>query len=143
LGKKYGNANCLGYVLNRNQFIQLGINEDDSETSGLDVINFYETSPENDLKIIKFLLKRYPQLRLISKEKILKKKGKTIIAFRYGNGDFHFIKKDKDSGKWYHKPGHAPVQEIEEDYVFNKDEWPLPFEGRGYNSRLFLFEMKE
>jgi hypothetical protein len=141
---KYSKANCLGYALGRNQFTQLGIEGEEPGSEGRDAIDFRKPSLINDIKIIRFILNRYPHLRLISKKKVLKqKKGKTIIAFRYGDGDFHFVKRHKKSGRWYHKPGRSSIRLATKEYVFNEKEWPRLFVGQGYSSRLFFFEVKE
>lgn len=131
-------ANCLGYALGRDQYTQL--NKQGEEGGGDNIINFYKPSLMNDLRIVRAILKRYPQWKKSSRSKMVL--GKVYIAFRYGDGDFHFMKRDME-GSWTHKPGWQDIQEISEDKVF-ADGWSrLPWNRNPYNSRIFIFELKE
>lgn len=61
----------------------------------------------------------------------------TIILFRTGDDDFHFVV-SFDHKHWFHKCGAHEIEEVCEDEVFNT-EWER---GR-YNGRIVIFAKRE
>ncbi len=85
---------------------------------------------------VDYLLDNHSNLRLVSREDLVL--GKEYIAYRYGNRDFHFMKRNK-MGYWRHKMGCCPVEAISTKFVLGK-EWVFRG-GNVYNSKLYLFEV--
>lgn len=72
---------------------------------------------------VKVMLSEIHRLRVLQGPDDRISYGEYRLAFRIGkNGDFHFIKQDKQ-GKWWHKMGCLHIEHFPKQFV-NADEWP-------------------
>lgn len=85
--------------------------------------------------IIEELLERNPNWRPVTKSDLVL--GKEYVAFRYGQDDFHFMRRTK-TGHWRHKCGSGMVKSVSQKEVFDR-EWIY---AATYNSKLYLFEVE-
>ncbi len=112
--ENWNRANCYGYATNTNEWLLLK--------------KPYENGFEE-------IVKKHPEWKVVSKKDI--QWGKEYVAFRYGGGDFHFMKRDK-FGHWSHKPGGTAVCQISKKEVF-ADVWQNTY--LTYDGPLYLFEV--
>jgi hypothetical protein len=110
--KQFNQANCYGYAVGVNQWL----------------------FAKYGLQGVETLLKRNPTWFLIKKKDM--KLGYEYVAYRFGEHDFHFMKRDK-KGHWTHKLGRGTIQVISQKNVFNGAGWP-----NGYTSKVYLFEIR-
>lgn len=63
------------------------------------------------------------------------KNNEYAFIFRNAADDFHFMRR-LQNGKWCHKQGELPIEEIEESEIFNK-EWE--HRDTPYCSQIYMF----
>jgi hypothetical protein len=115
VSSNWNDYNCMGYALGDKRW--LGIRKWD------------------DLKaVVKVLVKHYA-LQVVTKAEMVS--GQEYVAYRYGHGDFHYMKRDAD-GLWTHKAGSSSIASIEEYEVFDT-EWDGGY--NGYDSDILLFQV--
>jgi hypothetical protein len=130
--RKYNKrANCMGYALNRKQWM-LPMGWDD-----------FADGWNDESEIIDGLINQFNLIPVRRHEMV---RGREYVAFRYEIlddeedckvDDFHFMKRHK-TGHWTHKPGSLPVEGVSEKVVFS-DVW---VNSRYlYNSDIYLFEV--
>ena len=112
--------NCGGFALGTKDWYHPFSGDDDPQYL---FMNTYSRIRENGQdktlrQYVDFMLKEFPNMRLISSEQEAKKY-ETIVFFRIGNDDFHFVKKIKN--KYYHKRGWIPkIEEMEKEEVYGE-----------------------
>ena len=120
--------NCAGYALNTFSWYE-PVSYDEAP-------DFYKGAQEDYDHCIGVMLEDFPTSRRIEniKEAL---KNETIIAFRIGDGDFHYIVR-KLNKQWYHKIGHLPeIRRMSEKTVFS----PCWY-GR-YDKQIILFAKRD
>lgn len=88
--------------------------------------------------MVNYMVNTLP-IRVIKSLKNLDEETEYCVAFRLGEGDFHYVKRYKQ-GIWYHKMGGSShIRRMEEEEVFSKKGW---LHGR-YNSNIVLLAVKK
>lgn len=87
-------------------------------------------------KLIEQMLKDFPNLRMIDNINEVQK-NEYAIAFRKGDGDFHYMKKAKN-GRWYNKRGCSyKIETLTQEEVLDKNWY------NWYDEPITLFAMRE
>lgn len=124
-----GSYNCGGYALDLFNWFCPWEEKDDHEI---------EMEDDTDLeKMVDYMLKYLP-LRIIETTKELKR-NEYAVAFRIGNGDFHYMKRGRN-GIWYDKVGNRPqICCHSEKIVLNTENaWY-----NRYNGKIILMAMQK
>lgn len=129
--------NCGGYALETfNWYVPFK----EEEKNELHLFSYRAClSVEEILKVtLKSMIKEFRgNLRVIEKVEDLKE-GEYAIAYRVGERDFHFAKRNS-KGKWFHKRGSlGRVETMTKEEVLNSKDWDC---GR-YTSRVVLLARK-
>jgi len=91
-----------------------------------------EDQEEERLYYIAAILRDIQNVRIINSESELKT-GESLVLFRFGSGDFHFVRKHE--GRYLHKRGWVPhIEEMDEEEVYGTD-W---CDGK-YDSEITMF----
>lgn len=98
----------------------------------------HELSKEDLLEVyVNHMLVEMPNLRIIGSEHELVD-GEVLVLFRIGDDDFHFVRKNPQDGKYYHKMGWLPeIYEMSKEEVYS-DDWLCR-----YDSRIVMFALLE
>lgn len=76
----------------------------------------------------------YPSIRLLQildgdnchyyDDKFVKmlKEDEYLITYRLASDDFHYARRMSD-GRWYHKRGYLPIEEVSDNDLFNEEIW--------------------
>ena len=87
---------------------------------------------------VNHMLAEFPNLRIVSSEAELKS-FETLVIFRLGRSDFHYVRKERD-GRYYHKRGWNPeIEEMPEEEVYGSSwcygKYDGPMTLFGYDER--------
>jgi hypothetical protein len=136
--------NCGGFALNTKDWYLPGdtdldccYNCEDWDECEYDCEAVYESLVRKTDEAVTHMLVEFPSLRIIHNENELKD-FETLVLFRMGPTDFHYVKKDK-KGRYLHKMGwECVIREMSEEEVYS-DNWC----GGKYDGPLVMFGYDE
>ncbi len=105
-----------------------------------DIYNKFFTMEERTKMAVDYMLKDFPDLRVISSIKEVET-DEFLIAFRLSEDDFHYMVK-KENHKWYSKSGSCPKIDTFPQEMVLSECWVMD-DGYYYDGPLVLFAKKK
>lgn len=133
---EYSSFNCAGFALETYSWYLPVPDDTDIDSADWGSTNELKRNALSLMFVNQILLDFYEDTRLITSLKQVKA-DEYAFAFRVGEDDFHFVKRDYLTGVWAEKRGGGDIYFMDEDEVFHS-AWN---NGR-YNGPIFLFAKK-